>query len=100
MAHQFCRGIAQQVEQRSPKPRVVSSILTAPAIHCRRKRLKYAVFSDFLFYEAVICPLFVRYPLKKINYPHILACELSVDAVPRMQSATLSIAIACALRKE
>ena len=25
------RGIAQQVEQRSPKPRVVSSILTAPA---------------------------------------------------------------------
>lgn len=30
MAH--FRGIAQQVEQRSPKPRVVSSILTAPAI--------------------------------------------------------------------
>ena len=26
------RGIAQPVEQRSPKPRVVSSILTAPAI--------------------------------------------------------------------
>ena len=26
------RGIAQLVEQRSPKPRVVSSILTAPAI--------------------------------------------------------------------
>ena len=38
MAHFFFylfllfRGIAQLVEQRSPKPRVVSSILTAPAI--------------------------------------------------------------------
>ena len=37
MAHFFSyffsfRGIAQLVEQRSPKPRVVSSILTAPAI--------------------------------------------------------------------
>lgn len=28
----FCRGIAQLVEHRSPKPRVVSSNLTAPAI--------------------------------------------------------------------
>ena len=27
----FCRGIAQLVEHRSPKPRVVSSNLTAPA---------------------------------------------------------------------
>ena len=27
------RGIAQLVEQRSPKPRVTSSILVAPAIH-------------------------------------------------------------------
>ena len=30
-AESFCRGIAQLVEHRSPKPRVVSSNLTAPA---------------------------------------------------------------------
>ena len=32
------RGIAQLVEQRSPKPRVVSSILTAPAMLCGQNR--------------------------------------------------------------
>ena len=30
-AESFCRGIAQLVEHRSPKPSVVSSNLTAPA---------------------------------------------------------------------
>ena len=37
------RGIAQQVEQRSPKPRVVSSILTAPAKYLAWQDIKKAL---------------------------------------------------------
>ena len=41
----FCRGIAQLVEHRSPKPSVVSSNLTAPAIFSPNTVLLY----KFLF---------------------------------------------------
>ena len=34
----ICRGIAQLVEQRSPKPRAVSSRLTTPATNVRSNR--------------------------------------------------------------
>ena len=37
----ICRGIAQLVEQRSPKPRAVSSSLTAPA---KEKDVRQGVF--------------------------------------------------------
>ena len=40
-AEEICRGIAQLVEHRSPKPRVVSSNLTAPA---NKKPSERAVF--------------------------------------------------------
>ena len=53
MAHQFCRGIAQQVEQRSPKPRVVSSILTAPAI---KKPATMSVAGFYFFFENLKMP--------------------------------------------
>ena len=63
MAHFFSfflsfRGIAQLVEQRSPKPRVVSSILTAPAKY-REKPRKQAVCVAFTFY-----PLYIKADLK------------------------------------
>ena len=44
------RGIAQLVEQRSPKPRVVSSILTAPA----RKTTQRNRLRGFLFYFDIL----------------------------------------------
>ena len=77
MAHHFLlfllsRGIAQPVEQRSPKSRVVSLILTAPATFEVRKRRRYAVcghfailyflvlnaFSDGIFVR--FCPVFAE----------------------------------------
>ncbi len=65
------RGIAQLVEQRSPKPRVVSSILTAPACgpvvqlvrtlacHARGRRFdpvpgRHIFSAHSLFWESVI----------------------------------------------
>ena len=42
------RGIAQPVEQRSPKPRVVSSILTAPAT---KKLATTSVAGFYFFFE-------------------------------------------------
>ena len=44
MQHRF-RGIAQLVEQRSPKPRAVSSRLTTPATNLRSSRSGGFVFS-------------------------------------------------------
>ena len=44
MQHRF-RGIAQLVEQRSPKPRAVSSRLTTPATNLRSSRSGGFVFA-------------------------------------------------------
>ena len=49
----ICRGIAQLVEQRSPKPRAVSSRLTTPATSAQRVLCAFcfaffAQMSDFL----------------------------------------------------
>ena len=43
------RGIAQLVEQRSPKPRAEGSSPSAPAKSTPQKRLKQAVSEVFLF---------------------------------------------------
>lgn len=45
----FCRGIAQLVEHRSPKPRVVSSNLTAPATQDKdaEERLFYYISMSY-----------------------------------------------------
>ena len=45
----FFRGIAQLVEHRSPKPRVVSSSLTAPATQDEPLKMKTLKSVFFLF---------------------------------------------------
>ena len=45
-----CRGIAQLVEQRSPKPRAEGSSPSAPAKHRPQKWLIQAVSEDFPLY--------------------------------------------------
>ena len=71
MAHFFSyffsfRGIAQLVEQRSPKPRVVSSILTAPAIK-KPVDTSSMGFNFFVLFEKwVVCALNVHYELNAV----------------------------------
>ena len=64
------RGIAQQVEQRSPKPRVVSSILTAPA---KKKAIRA---SGWLFSVKFV-------PAERVKYAG--ACEIACGSEIRLR---------------
>ena len=75
MAHHFAaytniktRGIAQLVEQRSPKPRAEGSSPSAPASEKSRKTLIYKALRDFFIFLARVrfSPLFSR---KILFYP-------------------------------
>lgn len=52
----FCRGIAQLVEHRSPKPRVVSSNLTAPATQDKdaEKRLFLLYINELYWFVQIL----------------------------------------------
>ena len=75
------RGIAQQVEQRSPKPRVVSSILTAPAMSLGRFRSgrektrkteisrDFSVFFDPNFFRISIDPFSIFFRVEGFELP-------------------------------
>ena len=67
------RGIAQLVEQRSPKPRAVSSRLTTPATNVRSNRSGrfvlpiFGLRAAFLFSRKVFCG-FCRFLLDKKSF--------------------------------
>ena len=65
MQHRF-RGIAQLVEQRSPKPRAVSSRLTTPATNAQVLRSLCVLFLRFRIGSASLC----QYQWKNYFYLH------------------------------